>query len=63
VGVLEARLAGRRGDASDADVAVMRGQVLDGVVDWVRVDAAGDAVGQVMRVLGVSRETLVKKLL
>jgi hypothetical protein len=41
----------------------MRGQVLDGVVDWVRVDAAGDAVGQVMRVLGVSRETLVKKLL
>jgi uncharacterized protein len=41
--VLLARLAGRTGDASDADAAVLRGQIArapDGG-DWTRVDAAG----------------------
>lgn len=42
-GVLEARVAGRRGDVSDAGVAVLRMQLgYDlGALDWARVDSAG----------------------
>lgn len=41
--VLEARVSGRRGDASDADVAVVRNQVARGAgtMEWDRVDASG----------------------
>lgn len=41
VEVLEARVAGRKGDASDATVAVLREQVgrLQGLVGWPQVDA------------------------
>lgn len=49
--VLEARLAGRRGDASDADAAVMRGQAVEGVVDWLVVDATAQIEAQVARIL------------
>jgi len=41
--ILETRVSQRRGDASDADVAVVRQQVerLNAPTDWVQVDAAG----------------------
>jgi aminoglycoside phosphotransferase family enzyme/predicted kinase len=43
--VLEARIAARRGDASDADLAVLKRQLaLDpGPIRWRRVDVSGDA--------------------
>lgn len=43
--VLEQRIAARRGDASDADVDVMRRQVQigPGPMTWTRVDAGNDA--------------------
>jgi aminoglycoside phosphotransferase family enzyme/predicted kinase len=44
--VLEARVAARTGDASDADVAVLRDQIARhgaDAVDWPHVDAAGSA--------------------
>ncbi|GLR66789.1 kinase [Acidocella aquatica] len=68
VAVLEARLAERRGDASDADVLVMRGQAVEGVVDWLVVDAAAGVEAQVERILdaplwGASREAVVRKML
>ncbi len=42
--VLEARVGGRTGDASDADVAVVRAQAAmqTGRIDWLRVPATGD---------------------
>ncbi|MDE2167073.1 MAG: AAA family ATPase [Alphaproteobacteria bacterium] len=45
--VLAQRLSTRRGDASDADVAVLRFQLgLDlGLIDWRRIDAASDGTG------------------
>ncbi len=41
--VLEERVAGRRGDASDADLAVVRAQrtMRTGVIDWTSIDASG----------------------
>ena len=41
--ILEARVAGRRGDASDATVAVVRRQqpYETGPMGWMRVDAGG----------------------
>ena len=50
-GLLAARLAARRDDASDADAAVMRGQAVEGVVDWLAVDAAAAVETQVARIL------------
>ncbi len=40
--VLEARIAGRHDDASDADIAVLRGQLSAqvGPIDWLRLDAS-----------------------
>jgi len=51
--VLENRLAGRRNDASDADVAVLRKQLAidPGPLDWTRIDAVGNAVGVVRAAL------------
>ena len=42
--MLEARVAGRTGDASDATVEVLRDQIgrLQQPVAWTHVDAAGD---------------------
>lgn len=43
-GLLEARIAARSGDASDATVAVLRRQLgYDlGIIDWTRIDVGGD---------------------
>lgn len=45
--VAVARVEARRGDASDADAAVVRGQTtsIDGPSDWQRIDASGGAAG------------------
>jgi hypothetical protein len=45
--LLEQRIAARRGDASDATVAVLRQQLTNdiGVMTWHRLDASGDAAG------------------
>jgi predicted kinase len=42
--VLEARLRGRKGDASDADVAVLEAQLAYqlGEMRWARMDVSGD---------------------
>ncbi len=42
--VLERRLRGRRNDASDADIEVLRRQLRTplGAMDWTRLDATGD---------------------
>ncbi len=47
--VLRARVAARRGDASDADLGVLEqaAQAEPGAMDWSRIDAAGDAVAAV----------------
>jgi len=54
-GVLEERVAGRRGDASDADLAVVRAQaaMVTGVVGWRRIDASGSVDEAAARVLDV----------
>ena len=51
--VLVQRLSVRRGDASDADVAVLRLQLGQdfGPIDWRRIDAATDAAGEVRAAL------------
>ncbi|ACG80108.1 predicted kinase (plasmid) [Phenylobacterium zucineum HLK1] len=43
--VLEGRVAGRTGDASDATVEVLRDQLaaLDRTIAWTRVDTSGSA--------------------
>ena len=54
-GVLRARVAGRRGDASDADVTVLSRQLAleTGQMDWHRLDASGspEAVAAAARAL------------
>lgn len=44
--LLATRLGARRGDASDADTAVLRQQldVDTGTIDWSQIDATGDMV-------------------
>lgn len=44
-GILEARAAARRGDASDADASIVRRQLGydTGCIDWARIDAGGTA--------------------
>jgi predicted kinase len=41
--VLEARVAGRKGDVSDADSAVLKAQLAydTGAIGWTRVDVSG----------------------
>ena len=53
LGVLESRLAARRGDASDADVAVLREAAArdPGPIAWERLDASDPAVGDRARSL------------
>jgi predicted kinase len=49
--VLEARIAARSGDASDATVAVLRRQLgyNIGRIDWRRIDVGGDADASLTR--------------
>lgn len=51
--VLAARIAARRGDASDADAAVLaRALTLDvGRIDWRQVDATGEPAGEIAGML------------
>jgi predicted kinase len=51
--VLEERITHRRNDASDADAAILRKQLAidPGRLDWIRIDAAGDATGAVRAAL------------
>jgi aminoglycoside phosphotransferase family enzyme/predicted kinase len=52
--VLRARVSGRTGDASDADVAVLENQLAKdlGSIDWTRVDATAPQDRQVALALG-----------
>ncbi len=55
--VLEARVEGREGDASDADIAVVRAQAAmrTGAIDWSSIDASG-SVEAVAGRIGVELE-------
>jgi hypothetical protein len=59
VEVLRARVAGRRGDASDATVAVMeRATSADpGALNWARLDASGDARDALRALLALNGES------
>jgi len=53
--ILKSRILARRGDASDATIAVLEraAQSDPGAIDWHRLDAAGDALGAARQALGV----------
>ena len=53
--ILKSRILARRGDASDATIAVLEqaAQADPGPIDWLRLDAAGDALGPARKALGV----------
>jgi hypothetical protein len=53
--ILKSRILARRGDASDATIAVLEraAQADPGAIDWRRLDAAGDALGAARQALGV----------
>jgi len=57
--VLEERLARRRGDASDADAAVLRFQLAQdpGVIDWHRLEASSGIADQASAALAVIART------
>ena len=54
--ILKSRVLARRGDASDATIAVLErtAQADPGVIDWRRLDAAGDALAAARKALGVA---------
>lgn len=54
--VLKSRILARRGDASDATIAVLEraAQADPGPIDWRRLDAAGDALAAARKALGVA---------
>jgi predicted kinase len=54
--ILKSRILARRGDASDATIAVLEraAQADPGPIDWMRLDAAGDALGVAHKALGVA---------
>ena len=54
--ILKSRILARRGDASDATIAVLEqaAQADPGPIDWLRLDAAGDALGPARKALGVA---------
>jgi predicted kinase len=53
---LKSRILARRGDASDATIAVLEraAQADPGPIDWRRFDAAGDALAVARKALGVA---------
>jgi len=53
--ILKSRILARRGDASDATIAVLEcsAQADPSAIDWHRLDAAGDALGAVRQALGL----------
>jgi predicted kinase len=54
--ILKSRILARRGDASDATIAVLeRAAKADpGPMDWMRLDAAGEAQAAARKALGVT---------
>jgi predicted kinase len=54
--ILKSRILARRGDASDATLAVLEraAQADPGPIDWRRLDAAGDALAAARKALGVA---------
>jgi predicted kinase len=54
--ILKSRILARRGDASDATIAVLEraAQADPGPIDWHRLDAAGDALAAARKALGVA---------
>jgi predicted kinase len=54
--ILKSRILARRGDASDATIAVLEraAQADPGPIDWRRLDAAGDALAAAHEALGVA---------
>jgi aminoglycoside phosphotransferase family enzyme/predicted kinase len=54
--ILQSRILARRGDASDATIAVLEraAQADPGPIDWRRLDAAGDALAAVRNALGAA---------
>lgn len=54
--ILKSRILARRDDASDATIAVLERatQADPGAIDWLRLDAAGDALGAARQALGVT---------
>jgi predicted kinase len=54
--ILKSRILARRGDASDATIAVLEraAQADPGPIDWRRLDAAGDALAAARKALGVA---------
>ncbi|MFN7307544.1 MAG: AAA family ATPase [Alphaproteobacteria bacterium] len=54
--ILKSRILARRGDASDATIAVLEraAQASPGPIDWLRLDAAGDARAAARKALGVA---------
>jgi predicted kinase len=56
--VLRARVAARRGDASDADAAVLEAAAArdPGPIGWARLDAGADPIPAARAVLGLSLE-------
>jgi aminoglycoside phosphotransferase family enzyme/predicted kinase len=54
--ILKSRILARRDDASDATIAVLEqaAQADPGPIDWLRLDAAGDALAAARKALGVA---------
>ena len=54
--ILKSRILARRGDASDATIAVLEraAQANPGPIDWHRLDAAGDTLAAARKALGVA---------
>jgi len=54
--ILKSRILARRDDASDATIAVLEraAQADPGVMDWLRLDATGDALGEARQALGAA---------
>jgi aminoglycoside phosphotransferase family enzyme/predicted kinase len=54
--ILKSRILARRGDASDATIAVLEraAQADPGPIDWARLDAAGDVLAAARKALGVA---------
>lgn len=54
--ILKSRILARRGDASDATIVVLEraAQADPGAIDWLRLDAAGDALGAARQALGAA---------